>query len=107
MFYENLLKLCEMKGVKLTNVLNDLGIGSGSMSRWKKGVKPQARILTTLSDYFGVSIDYLLDPDNEKAVQPHIMRESTAEAMEVFDKLSDSDRDFIFDIMKARLSKNQ
>lgn len=61
MFYENLLKLCSSHGVKVTNVVTELGCSQGSMSHWKKGGTPNAATLKKFADYFGVSTDDLIN----------------------------------------------
>ncbi len=60
MFYETLLKLCDQKGVKITNVVKELNMSSGNMTRWKSGILPHGKNLKKLADYFEVSVDYLL-----------------------------------------------
>ena len=60
MFFDVFESLCKEKGVKKTNVLEELHISTGSLSRWKQGYSPSADNLNALADYFGVSVDYLL-----------------------------------------------
>ena len=60
MFYSTLQALCEKKGVKITNVVADLKISTGNLSKWKAGVIPKSATITKIADYFGVSADYLL-----------------------------------------------
>ncbi|WP_352415026.1 helix-turn-helix domain-containing protein [Oscillibacter ruminantium] len=61
MFYDTILNLCAMQGKKITNVVDELGISAGSPSKWKAGGEPKADTLRKLSDYFHVSVDYLLN----------------------------------------------
>lgn len=60
MFYDTLNALCEERGLKLTNVINELGFSSGNLSRWKSGITPKGATIAKLANYFGVSTDYLL-----------------------------------------------
>jgi transcriptional regulator with XRE-family HTH domain len=60
MFYDNLLSLCQQKNVKVTNVVAELNISSGNLSKWKAGVLPRADTLKKLSEYFNVGTDRLL-----------------------------------------------
>lgn len=67
MFYERLKKLCDERGLALTNVVvNELHMSRGNLSRWKNGNVPKGDTLSTLSEYFGVSTDYLLGTDTLK-----------------------------------------
>lgn len=63
MFYDNLKSMCSQRGVKVTNVINELGISQGSMSYWKSGGVPNAKTLKMFSDYFGVPVDALIYGD--------------------------------------------
>lgn len=61
MFYDRFYELCQRKGVTPTKVARDLGLRQSTVSMWKKqGTTPKYDTLQKLSDYFGVSVDYLL-----------------------------------------------
>lgn len=67
MFYERLKKLCDERGLALTNVVvNELHMSRGNLSRWKNGNVPKGDTLSALAEYFGVSTDYLLGTDTLK-----------------------------------------
>ena len=67
MFYERLKKICDERGLALTNVVvNELHMSRGNLSRWKNGNVPKGDTLSTLAEYFGVSTDYLLGTDELK-----------------------------------------
>lgn len=63
MFYDNLLKLCEQRGVKITNVVTALGFSQGNLSNWKNGRIPRADSIRKLADFFGVPVDELIYGD--------------------------------------------
>ena len=66
MFYARYVDLCDKNKVSPSRVAIDCNFNKGSVSVWKKkyeageDVKPSSDILLKLSDYFGVSVDYLL-----------------------------------------------
>ncbi len=66
MFYERLKLLCAEKGIKLTNLIQELGMSSGNMNKWKNGVVPKGNTLSKLADYFNVSVDYLIGKTDEQ-----------------------------------------
>lgn len=67
MFYDRLQELCKERGVALTNVIVDtLKMSRGNLSRWKNGAVPKGDTLRALSEYFGVSTDYLLGTESLK-----------------------------------------
>lgn len=61
MFYSRITALCAERGVKITNVIAEMNMGSGNLSKWKAGGVPKGDTLSKLADYFHVSTDYLLD----------------------------------------------
>jgi len=69
MFWEKFQYLSEVKGVKPHTVLKELEISSGSANNWKKGTIPNGEILKKIADYFNVSIDSLLDFDENASVR--------------------------------------
>lgn len=59
----------KIKGIKPHAVLKELEISSGSANNWKKGTIPNGEILKKIADYFEVSIDSLLDFDENVSVR--------------------------------------
>lgn len=60
MFYERLQLLCRQQNTTVSNMLNDLGLSTGSTGNWKKGLLPKGDILAKIADYLGTSIDYMV-----------------------------------------------
>ncbi len=60
MFYDIFTNLCNKKGLSPTAALQKLGVSTSKSTAWKNGSLPSASILILLSEFFGVSIDYLL-----------------------------------------------
>lgn len=60
MFYERFIQLCEQSNIKPTPLLKEFGLSSGNLRRWKEGSSVNSDILAKLSEYFGVSVDYLI-----------------------------------------------
>lgn len=60
-FWNIFLDLCNKKGKSPNGVAKELGISSGSITWWKKGERnPGASALKKISEYFNVSVGYLL-----------------------------------------------
>lgn len=58
---ENLFSLLQPRGIS-KKLSQATGISVGNISDWKKGrSKPTAEALILVADFFGVSVDYLLD----------------------------------------------
>lgn len=72
-FWNRFTGLCEEKNITPNRVMLDTGLNTGNPSFWKNGRIPSNKILVALSDYFGVSIDYLLGgtKENQTAEEPN------------------------------------
>nr|DAE34603.1 MAG TPA: repressor protein [Caudoviricetes sp.] len=64
--YERIQELCKKKGVSVRQMEIDNGMIRGKAGKWKT-YTPKADALLQLSEYFGVSTDYILtgeEPDS-------------------------------------------
>lgn len=59
MILQNVIRLCRERGVSVSKLEKETGIGNGTICRWKKSF-PRVDILKKVADYFGVSVDSLL-----------------------------------------------
>lgn len=66
-FFERYAELCKVAGETPNSVAKIIGASSGSVTAWKNGTEPRNKTLSKIADYFGVSTDYLLGKDTEKA----------------------------------------
>ena len=70
MFWTNFFNLCEIKNTNPTNVVKELSIALGSITKWKNGAIPNKSTLKKLADYFGVTIEYFFVAHNESEEIP-------------------------------------
>ena len=54
-------ELRKKKGVSQQVLADSVGISRSAVAMWEKGTEPSNEMLSVLADYFGVTIDYLLD----------------------------------------------
>lgn len=66
MFYDNFLKLCNLKGVAPTKAAVETGGHKSDSTRWKNGSVPNDARKLVLADYFGVTVDELMADSGEK-----------------------------------------
>ena len=59
-FAERITELCNKKGISVRQMERDNNIGNGTVSKWKNSAMPNGKVLLKLSEYFGVSTDYIL-----------------------------------------------
>ena len=69
MFYDNLKKICDAKGLKITPIVEECGGAKGSISNWKKGAAPNSDIVAKLAVRLNVSSDLLIFGE-ERTVVP-------------------------------------
>ena len=67
MFYDIFVQLCNKRGVKPSRVAIDLDLSKATATKWKNGSVPTGETLQKLADYFGVSVDYLLNEETKKS----------------------------------------
>ena len=67
--YENILSLCESRGIKGGKLCADLGISKGLLTDLKMGRRSGVSAVTAqkIASYFGVSVGYLLGEETEQA----------------------------------------
>ena len=66
-FFERYSELCVSANGTPNSVAKELGVSSGSVTAWKNGTEPRPKTLSKIADYFGVTTDYLLGKETEKA----------------------------------------
>ncbi len=67
--YDTIKKLCKRQGVTVTGVEKDLGFARGSLCKVNTN-KPSVQKVQKLADYFGVSVDYLMNQNGSNANTP-------------------------------------
>ena len=67
---ERIYKYLEEKGMSQEALADELGVSRQAVSKWENGqVYPETEKLIQLGRLFHVSIDYLLNEENEQGVQ--------------------------------------
>lgn len=81
----------------------DLGIGNGTIKKWKKS-KPSLDMLLLISDYFHVSLDYLCGKQLEKETSPATdLTEDEATVIELYRELTERDKGKVEGFIRAIL----
>lgn len=65
MFYDNICKICNDRGVSPTVILRELGLSTGNISQWKQGSVPNINIALAIAQKLNVSLDYLVTLEGE------------------------------------------
>ena len=66
--YENIVALCDSRGIKGGKMCTDLGISKGLLTDLKMGRRSGVSAVTAqkIAAYFGVSVGYLLGEEDKK-----------------------------------------
>lgn len=67
-FSQTFKTLCKEKKVTQRQALIDMGLSRSSTQKWERGI-PTAPALKKISDYFGVSVDFLLGNEKNPATE--------------------------------------
>ncbi len=60
MILQRVESLCKEKGISISRLEKDCGIGNGTIKRWDESA-PRIDTLKKVADYFVVSIEYFLE----------------------------------------------
>lgn len=77
MFWERFTNECALKGVKPNQIATEIGVSSGTLTKWKNGTLPNVDKLIAVSSYFGVTTDYLLGLSEKTTLKDRIFPEIT------------------------------
>lgn len=65
-FISQIETLLKENGISKKKMLADLGLSINSFTNWsKRGTIPSAKVLDEIANYFGVSVDYLLEKSSD------------------------------------------
>lgn len=67
MLYENIKKLCKEKKISISKLETDLNFPRSSVCKWNNN-EPGVKRVKSVADYFGVSVDCLLELDTKEVV---------------------------------------
>ena len=81
--YDNIIALCESRGIKGGKMCTDIGISKGLLTDLKMGRRTGVSAVTAqkIAAYFGVSVGYLLgEEDEEQKEKPTVKDDGLSES---------------------------
>lgn len=93
-FWDIFIDLCYKSNSKPNNVAKELEISSGILTKWKHGSLPSTAALLKISQYFDVSIDYLLGREliGKDVISKMQDKCKNSEIMQAYEKLPIKDQ---------------
>ena len=83
--YEIFEKLCEQMGITPYRFCKDTGVSTSTISTWKnKGTHCGSKLQKIICDYFGVSVDYLMNGEDTQT-KYYLNDETAAIAQDIFE----------------------
>lgn len=68
-FYKRYCELCAKSGKSVSGVAAAVGLSNAAANGWKKGKVPNDTTLAKLSEYFGVTVEYLKTGEEKAPTQ--------------------------------------
>lgn len=105
--YENIMSLCESRGIKGGKMCTDVGISKGLLTDLKMGRRTGVSAVTAqkIAAYFNVSVGYLLGEEGKKE-SPSDMEGLTADQLKIIEltkSLSPEDAKILLAALQAKL----
>lgn len=99
MFWNVYSSLCSSNDTSPSAVAIAIGLSNSIATKWKNGAYPSGDILVKLSEYFNVSVDYLLGLDTEpnRKIQ---LSEDKQRLLKMYDLLTDMEKGEILGELK-------
>ena len=103
--YENIIGLCEEKGIKGGKMCTDIGMSKGILTDLKMGRQSgiSAANAQKIASYFGVSVGYLLGEEEkeEKPVQEDELSENIKKLVDFAKSVPDDKVELVLKVMKS------
>ena len=71
MLYSNVKRICDKKGISVGKLEKELGLSNGSISKWRNST-PKYDRLQKIADYFNVSVDFLMNGNENESNTPEL-----------------------------------
>lgn len=108
--YENIIALCNEKGIKGGKMCTDIGISKGLLTDLKMGRRTGVSAATAqkIASYFGVSVGYLLGEEQKKetAIQmDNGLSDSKKQLLALAESCTEEDAEKLLQMMEILLGK--
>lgn len=110
--YENILSLCQSKGIRPGRLCDELELSRGLMTDLKMGRKKSVNAQTAqkIAAYFGVSVGYLLNQDGSSTEGQDILDQVDVAFYGDFKELNEDEKETVRDmvrLMRQRRAEKQ
>lgn len=106
MFYKIFTKLCNDRGLSPTETLKKMDLSTSKLTAWKNGSIPNGTILLLISEFFSVSVDYLLTGKEKKSPMQELSTDEQR-LLHMYSLLSDMEKGEVLGELKAITSNRE
>jgi transcriptional regulator with XRE-family HTH domain len=102
--YENIIALCEEKGIKGGKMCTDIGMSKGILTDLKMGRQTgiSATNAQKIASYFGVSVGYLLgEEEKEKSTEDDGLSENVKALMDFVKTVPEDKAELVLKLMRT------
>jgi transcriptional regulator with XRE-family HTH domain len=108
--YENIIEVCEERGIKGGKMCTDIGMSKGILTDLKMGRQSgiSAANAQKIASYFGVSVGYLLGEEQKKETAAETgngLSESKRQLLALAEQCSEEDAEKLLQMMQILLGK--
>lgn len=109
MFWKNFYNLCSIHGKSPNSVAKELGISSGAVTAWKSGRVPHHNTLLKISNYFAVTVDFLLCHGEEEkpTANDGELSDNRKKLMEFANSVPEDKVDLLLRVMQSIVEADQ
>lgn len=105
MFWENFVRQCEKLEKSPTTVVEELGFKRPAVTSWKNGALPQVKNRKKIADYFGISVDELMETKKEPAGKGGL-DEQMQIIVDLLNGATQEERDAVETLLKSKVKKD-
>lgn len=105
---KNIKEIRKEKGVLQKEAAAAVGLNQSNYNRMENGHRePTVAALKILSELFGVSVDYLIDPGKDLPKEVTVEDKAVQEQMRLISQLDESDKKMVFQMIEKLLTNQK
>lgn len=105
MFWDNFVKECARIQKSPAVVVEELGFSNSMPTSWKKGALPHIKNRKKIADYFGISVDELMETKKEPAGKGGL-DEQMQTIVDLLNGATQEERDAVETLLKSKVKKD-
>lgn len=97
---DRIKKLCKLKGITLSRMEKDIGLSQGAAYKWKNS-SPSLEVLEKLSNFFNVSVDYIMSGNEKEKPEIPTFEPEHLELIELYSRLKTEQKSAVLNLLRS------